>query len=64
MTGILFLIQRIYCNVFRSNYLKKKAFSKFFVAFWKSRFNFERFLKKYDPRSWYIVELTDSEKRA
>ena len=34
MTSILFLIERIYCNYFRSNYLRnKKLFLNFFVRF-------------------------------
>ena len=39
----------------------KNNFSFFFV-FSKSRFNFGNFLKKYDPHSACIFELTDSEK--
>ena len=47
MKSILFLIDTIYCNIFRCNYLKKKKiFSQFFVAFWKSRFNLEHLQKK------------------
>ena len=34
MTSILYLIDTIYCNISRFNYLKKKkTFSQFFVAF-------------------------------
>ena len=37
MTNILFLIETIYCNTFRCNYLRNnKIFSQFFVAFSKS----------------------------
>ena len=41
---------------------KQKTFSEFFAAFLKSRLNFEYFeTKKYDPHSFYISEITDSE---
>ena len=47
MTSILFLIETIYCNIFRCNYLGNiKTFSQYFFAFWKSKFNFEVFPKK------------------
>ena len=49
MTSILFLIETIYCNIFRCNYLRnKKLFQDFFFffAFLKSRFIFESFQKK------------------
>ena len=47
MTSILFLIETIYCNIFRCNYLrKKKFFFLYFVAFWKSKLNFPHFQKK------------------
>ena len=41
---------------------KEKTFSDFFSAFLKSTLNFEDFLKKDDPHSWYISEITDPEK--
>ena len=41
---------------------KQKTFSDFFSAFLKSSWNFERFLKKDDPHSWCISEITDPEK--
>ena len=53
MTSILFLIERIYCNQFRSNVLKKKKLFRhffiiiiFFFAFLKCTINFDLFLKK------------------
>ena len=41
---------------------KQKTFSEFFSAFLKSSLNFEYFLKKDDPHSWCISEITDSAK--
>ena len=63
MTGILFLIETIYSNLFRCNYFQKKVFVSFFFEFSKFKFNFEHFQKKDDPHSGCIFELTDSEKR-
>ena len=42
---------------------KHKAFSQFFLPFSKCTLNFEHFQKKDDPRSLFISEITDSEKR-
>ena len=42
---------------------KQKLFSQFFPAILKSRLNFEHFQEKDDHHSWYIAEITDSEKR-
>ena len=42
---------------------KQKLFSQFFPVILKSRLNFEHFQKKDDHHSWYIAEITDSEKR-
>ena len=41
---------------------KQKSFSHFFSAFLKCSLNFEHFLKKDDPHSWCISEITDPEK--
>ena len=41
---------------------KQKTFCDFFSAFLKSSLNFEHFLKKDDPHSWCISEITDPEK--
>ena len=46
MTSILFLIEIIYSNIFRCNYLKKKVFLYFVLAFSNFSFNFEHFQKK------------------
>ena len=47
MESTVFLIETIYSNIVRFNYLRnKKTFSQFFVALWKSRFNVENFVKK------------------
>ena len=45
MTSILFLIETIKRNQFRSNYLKKKKLFKFFSAVLEFRLNFEHFQK-------------------
>ena len=42
---------------------KRKNFSEFVFAFSKLRFNFEYFVKKDEPHSSCIFELTDSEIR-
>ena len=42
---------------------KQKIFSQFVSAFLKSILNFEHFQKKYDPDSWCISEIMDSETR-
>ena len=41
----------------------QKIFCEFFFTFSKFKVNFEHFQKKEYRRSWYIFELTDSEKR-
>ena len=42
---------------------KRKIFSEFFFAFSKFKLNFEYFLKKDEPHSSCIFELTESERR-
>ena len=42
---------------------KHKTFFGFFSAFLKSCLNFQHFQKKDDPHTWFIFEVTDSEKR-
>ena len=42
---------------------KQKAFSQFFLAFSKSSLNFEHLQEKDDLTSWFIFEITHSEKR-
>ena len=42
---------------------KLKTFSRFFLAFWKSRLNFELFRKKDDAPSLFISEATGCQKR-
>ena len=42
---------------------KQKTFFRFFSAFLKSCLNFQHFQKKGDPHTWFIFEITDSEKR-
>ena len=58
VTGILFLIETIYRDIFRFNYLRnEKCLLNFFFAFSKFRFNFEHFRKKDDPHSSCIFNL-------
>ena len=40
-----------------------KAFPWIFLAFSKSMRNFEHFQKKHDLRSWFICQITHSERR-
>ena len=42
---------------------KLKTFSQFFLAFSKSRLNFQHFQKKDDAHSLFIFEATACEKR-
>ena len=42
---------------------KQKAFSEFFLAFAKSTWNFKHLQKKDDLHSWFISQITLSEKR-
>ena len=42
---------------------KKKTFSEFFAAFFKSSLNFEHSQKKDDSPSWGISKITESEKQ-
>ena len=64
MTSIIFLIETIYSNIFRCNYLKnEKYFQNFFFASSEFRLNFKHFPKKDDPHSWCIFELKGSENR-
>ena len=42
---------------------KRKAFSRIFLAFSKSAWNIEHFQKKDDLDSWFISEITHSERR-
>ena len=63
MASILFLIEAIYRNEFRCNYLEnKKHFLRFFFGFLKPSLNFQDFLKKDDPHCWCISEFVDTEK--
>ena len=63
MTSILFLIETIEESILKCIYLGKKNFSEFVSAFMKPRLNFEHFQTKYDPQSWCISKIMDSEKR-
>ena len=42
---------------------KQKAFLQFFLEFSKSALNLKHFLKKHDPHSLFISEITHSGKR-
>ena len=41
---------------------KQKYFSELFSSFLESSLNIEYFQKKYDPHTWCIFQITDSEK--
>ena len=62
MTGILFLVETIWCNQFRCCYLKNRnifliswCIFQIFIKFWK-------FSNKENPHSLCISEITDSER--
>ena len=40
---------------------ERNTFSQFLAAFLQSKLNFESFEKKYDARTSFISEVTDSE---
>ena len=42
---------------------KQKTCSEFFFAFLKFRLNFEHYIKRDEPHTWCISEITDSEER-
>ena len=63
ITSILFLVETIYSNTFRCNYLRNKKYFPIFFAFCKFRFNFEHSPKKDDPHTLCIFELKDSKRR-
>ena len=64
MKSIQFLIETICSKIFRYNNLRNKNF--FPIFFLRSR-NLDStlniFKQKDDPRSWCVLELSDSEKR-
>ena len=57
MTSILFLVETIQWKQFRSIYWKKKTFSKFIGAFFKSTSNFEHFQKRLTPIAYVFPKL-------
>ena len=64
ITSTLFLIDTIFSSIFICNYVRNEKFClNFFVAFSKSRFNFDPFGQKEDPHSWCSFGLTDSSRR-
>ena len=64
MTSILFLIDTIYCNQFRCNYLRNKnLFLNLFLNFQNLDLILNIFEKKDDCCSWSSSEITDSENR-
>ena len=63
MTSILFLVETIYCNIFRCNYLwKKKHFFHFFLHSRNFHLILNIFKKEDDRHSWCIFELRYFEK--
>ena len=64
MTSILFLIETIYCNLFKCNYLRIKKFCfNFFLHFPNLDWILNIFEKKDDSHRWCIFELTVSKQR-
>ena len=62
MTSILFVIEIIYRNQFKCNYLRKqKAFPQLFAGFLKSTSKFQHFEKKDEPHSCCNSEIRDYE---
>ena len=67
MTGILFLTEAIYCNIFRYSYLQnEKSFPQFFFffffAFYKVRFSLKHFQKNDDPLADLFLNLQSPKK--
>ena len=63
MTSIPAAICRIYRNNFKRDYLIKKDFCRFFIAFMKCAWFLENFPKKDEHPSLTISEIIDAEKR-
>ena len=64
ITSILLLMEIIFSNMFRCNYLRnEKDFLNFLFELSNFRFNFGHFQKNDDPHSWCVFKLTDSETR-
>ena len=60
--SIVFLIETIQRSQLRCNYLQKeKLFLSFFLHFWNVDAILNIFIKKDDPHSWCIFEITDHE---
>ena len=63
MTSILFLIETIYRNIFRCNYLENnRNFHNFLFHLGNLDSTLNILKKKDDPHRWCIFELTDFEK--
>ena len=62
MTSILFLIETVFCYIFRCNYLTNKIIFSIFLVFSKFILKFEHFQKKMTLIA-DVFQLTDSEKR-
>ena len=63
MTSILFLIETIYRNIFRRNYLENnRNFHNFLFHLGNLDSTLNILKKKDDPHRWCIFELTDFEK--
>ena len=63
MTSILFLIEKIYSNQFKCNYLGNKKFlSQFLAAFWNLH-QVLSMLKNDETYSLYISKISDCKPR-
>ena len=63
ITSIPFLLDTIYSNIFRCNYLRNEIYFLTFFSIFELRFNFEHFQKKHGCHSWCVFQLTDFERR-
>ena len=64
MTSIPLLVETIECKQFRCIYLKNKGFFLNFFLNFSNLLQFTNILKKDDPHSLCISEITDHETRA
>ena len=62
MTSIPLLVKTNECKEFRCIYLKKKKFVRIFFFVFRICIKFRTFLKKDDPHSLCISEITDHER--
>ena len=64
MTSIPLLVETSECQQFGCIYIKNKAFCLIYFYVFRLCIKFPTFLKKDDPHSVCIFEITDNERRA